>query len=221
VYCGEISANSRPPLTERLECLQQPVIPLVLAHLFGFAPGVAASEDLHHGAGYRPRSILLARAPDEVAVAGLWTRRHLEVGLDDRFPKDEPAVVVLFGPVAPVHLPHAEVGNLRLRLGDAAESPEEVVFLAAFVNAVDAIDNIATHRGTPLSCCSALPGGRDVLAGAVTLQVEQSRHTPTSAAASSAAYPVVRLSLVRWRQAFELLVSTAVNIIFIGSFGRE
>jgi hypothetical protein len=60
-------------------------------------------------------------------------------------PDDEPADVVLFGPVSPVHLPEAELCDFHLSLGDGAERPEEVVFLPAFVNAADAIDNIATH----------------------------------------------------------------------------
>src|SRR5947209_20096969 len=114
--------------------MQQTVVPLVLAHLFRLAPSVGASEDLHHSASYRPRSILLPTTPDEVAVAGLRARWNLEVGLDDGFPDDKPAVVVLFGPVSSVHLPDAALGNLGLRLRHGAETPEEVAILAASVN---------------------------------------------------------------------------------------
>jgi hypothetical protein len=65
--------------------------------------------------------------------------------LDERFSDDETPIMILLRPVAPVHLPGAELRDLRLRLGGRVEGPEVAVLLAAFVESIDTIDNIATH----------------------------------------------------------------------------
>jgi hypothetical protein len=125
------------------------VIALVAANPFSVPNGYAAAKYIDESRvpcpWYSVRSEL-----DKILVPRRRACGDFEVGLDHHLAYDKTVIVMLLGPISPVHLSSRDLLDLRLGLENSTERPKIYIFIAPDVDTVHVIDDVATHQRSTL-----------------------------------------------------------------------
>src|SRR5262245_4149186 len=137
-------------LSEGLESVEHSVVALVSVNPLGFSETAVSAKYVDERLFPCSRCSALRRGLDKVFVSRRRPRGDLEVGLNHNLADDKALVVMLLGPIAPLHLPSLKPLDLGLGVGNSPERPKIGVFVAPGVDTVHMIGDVSTHqRCTP------------------------------------------------------------------------